>query len=697
MDRTRRLYEIARGVPVLRMTSVLVLVAVSALIVFSVLAAPDSSPRGAPGEAPAMGWLDTSDRPDWTPISTSTDISPLDIRIPHDIEKQHLFVSRVRVRNPEFDGLYVRDLEDNLDYLQGGGVDIAFHAVTDLVGVVPRGRYYIGETGAGESSNWLVDYEDLPLLIRTGDVNQVCIKPWNWFQQGQRDAFLEIGHGESGYHDYSWPPSWRLAMSDTTYPGLEPTSLHSRYNQENRPYAFGHDRDEIFMREGAEVLFRDVAAHSGDMPSSVNLSSLCGASSEIWREYSDSSLYRIYLESNPGRYEWRFAGMSVDWVYVDPDKFDLNHVPYAELPAGTVVVSPEMVYSDMWPRMAHPTLDDSEKLHEFDVLDRERDAEDRSFRRLPDSARGDIDDVYGDGRVEIIESSVNPEDVCREFSVQINAIEYTPTYVAGGVEAHCLGAGANYNHLPLLIRDTRIASMHPFFEADDETGECDPQKPGQVSRECFDLNVGIEGRVMQRRTVYVYVYYRIYEQRYDESRGGWQDLDPGLDTLVTTNDPAFQSSHPEAYRNAEVRLNYVVPDGGVRNCDYRLETDSQFDRRPDDMYMGAFKVDLPPAYRVSDEDTRKKRFGVYLEVDMVHQIEIGGTEPGRDYRIHGGTYDDPGCGASALQVGRGLWNYSGRKLCADNSENCELWMGPPARWKSFDLFRPTVTPVSVPE
>lgn len=691
MDRARDIYDMVRGASMMRVASVLMLAAISALIVYSVMAAPGGSPWRGPQGAPSGGWGDESDYPDWTPISTSTDIDPLEVVIPHHIEKQHLFVSRVRVRNPEFEGLYALDGEGDVIYLRGGAADLTFHAVTDLVGVVPRGRYYIGETGSGESSNWLVDYEDLPLLIRTNERDQqVCVKPWNWFQQGQRDAFLEIGHGESGYHVYSWPAAWRLPFSDTSYPGIEPTSLHSQYSAENKPYVFGHDRDEMFMREGASVLFRDVGAHSVDMPGSVNLASLCG-DGEVWREYSDNSLYRTYLDSNPGRYEWRFAGMSVNWVYVDPDKFDLDHVPYAELPSGTVVVSPEMVYSDTWPRMGHPTLEDSEKLHVFSVLDKGTDDGDRSFRRLPESARGDIDDVYGDGRVEVIESSINPEDVCGEFTVQINAIEYTPTYVAGGVEAHCLGVGANYNHLPFLIRDTRVASMHPFFEADDETGECDPDKSGQVTRECFDVNVGVEGRVVQREDVYVYLYYRIYEQRYVDG-GGWQDLDPDRDELVRTNDPALEGDG--AYHNVEVRLNYVDP-GDIGNCDYRPSGHSLFDQRPDDKYVGAFKVDLPSAYRVSDEDTRKKRFGVYLEVDMVHQIEIGGTEPGKDYRIHSGSYDAPACDASRLQVEDGLWNYSERKFCPDNSENCELWMGPPAKWKSFDLFQPTVTPAPV--
>ena len=81
---------------------------------------------------------------------------------------------------------------------------------------------------------------------------------------------------------------------------------------------------------------------------------------------------------------------------------------------------------------------------------------------------------------------------------------------------------------------------------------------------------------------------------------------------------------------------------------------------------------------------------------MIHQVEIGGSEAGVDHRINAGTHDDPVCSASAMQVGSGLWNYSGRKLCPGGTADCELWMGPPAEWKEFDLYQPTVTPTPLP-
>lgn len=686
MDRLRFLYAAARGVSGMRVASLLTLMSVSVLIVYSVIAAPS----GEPSEAPRMGWTDDVS-PGWTPISTSTHIETADVRIPAHRERQHLFVSRVRVRSPEFEGLYVLEGEDGFDYLQAGAADIAIHAATDLVDVVPRGRYYVGEVGSGESSNWLVDYEDLPLLIRTqyGGGNTVCVRPWNWFQLGSREAFLELEHGESGYHSYSWPAAWRQAMSDLTYPGIEPTNLHSEYNEEMRAYAFGHDRDEIFMEAGSDVLFRDIAVHNADMPNSFNISSVCGDSA-VRRQYSDSSLYQTYIESSPGTYGWRFAGMSVDWVYVDEDSFDLSHVPYSELPTGNIIVGPEMVYADSWPRMEHPDLDDSGDLYGFSVLDKGRDAGDRSFRLMPDSAKSDLNDVYGDGKIQIIETSISPEDVCGEFTVQVNAIEYTASYVAAGVEAHCVGVGANHNHLPMLIRDSRVASLHPFV-VNDKSSDCDPES-GQTSRECFDVNVGIEGRVIQRESVHVYLYYRIYEQRYIEGRG-WQDLDTERDQLVITNDPDYQRESVQ-YNGDAVRLVYMEPEDYSGTCDYKAENHGLFDQRPDDEYVGSFRASFPSDYRVGEEDARRKRFGVYLEVDMIHQVEIGDTGPGKDYRVvdDGFSYDSPGCTAAGSQIGAGHWNYSERKLCPDGDANCALWMGPPAKWKSFDLLRITATP-----
>ena len=647
-------------------------------------------PGAAPGEQSTGTWLHPAP-PNWTPHPTSTDAGPLEEVTVPDIRRQLMFVSRVRVRHPEFEGLQVTDAGGNPDYRRAGGVDVTLHAAADLVDVSPRGRYFIGEVGQTESSDWRLSYEDMPLLVRSGDGSQVCIRPWNWFHQAlSREAFLSAKPGTSDYHSYSFPPAWNKPLDATYYPGISGVSL--MYSNENKPYAFGHERDEIFMKAGTEVLLRDLVAHQIDMPDPSNISSLCYGKDE-WHQYADIPLYHDYLESSPGRYEWALEGLQFGWVH---PAYDTHYVHYGEQPSGKVVVSPEMLYVDEWPEMVHPDMDDTELVHAFSVLDEQDDVTHRTFRNLPADAKGNVDDLYGDGKVEVIRSSVNASDVCREFSVRLNAVEYTPTYVAGGVEALCTGAGGNYNHMPMLMRDSRLVSMHPFVSKDDSSPDCSPIKQGIPSRECLDVNVGIEGRVVQRQEVFVYLYYRIYEQRYDASSEKWLDLNPNVDTLVVTNDPGYQSA-AASFVNDKLRLAYEIPDvGAPATCDYRNPGHILVDARPEDKYVGSFKVDLPPAYTVTDLSARKKRFGVYLDVDMVHQVEIGGTGPGLDYRLDSGPFDTPGCRPSGTQVGSGLWNYSGRIVCPGGSANCAAWMGPPAQWKEFDIFRPTVTPVSTP-
>ncbi len=481
-----------------------------------------------------------------------------------------------------------------------------------------------------------------------------------------------------------WPSSWNRSLEDPHYPGISDVGL--TYDIENKPYAFSPERNKVYMKEGTSVLFRDVLGHDEDMPD-THVVGLCGLKSEQ-EGYADNPLYLDYVNSEGGKYEWRLSGINFRWVY---PIYDSSYVSYGEQPSGNLTVSPEMVYARQWPEMQHPNMEESGKTHVFSVLDPEDHPDDRTFVQLPSAARSDVDDMYGDGKVQIIRSSIAPEDVCHEFVVQLNAIEYTPTYVAGGVEARCLGVGANFNHLPMLIRSLRVVSMHPHMQGEQADGVCDPVKVNQNSRECLDLNIGIEGRVVQREDVFVYLYYRIYEQRYTADEDKWEELDPNQDTLVLTNDP--NPLYASAFAADEVTLEYEAPYAGVSDCDYRNPGHALEDVKPDDRYLGSFKVDLPAAYRVTDESDSRRRFGVYLDVDMVHQIEIGGTAPGLDYRIHSGSYDTPGCAASSAQVDRGLWNYSEWKGCPAGDENCELWMGPPSRWKEFDLFRPTVTPV----
>ena len=668
----------------MRIASIAALCVVSVLLVYSVFAFPGAAPQ----TQGTGGWL-SSNEPSWTPHPTSTNALPDELRLAAYINRQHLFLSRVRVRHPDFDGVYVLDALGDPDYWRGGGVDIAIHAATDLIDVVPRGRYFIGESGAGESSDWRLSYEDLPILIRTGDETGMCVRPWNWFQLGDRDNFLDLEIGDTGYHSYEWPFAWNYAMDAIYYPGM--TGLGLTYGGENKPYAFGVDRDEVYMEAGSEVLFRDVVSYDRDMPDSHYVGTLCGPPAQR-SLYADSPLYREYLTSSGGKYEWKLSGLSFLWVY---PVYDPDYVAYGSQPRGNLVVSPEMLYLSEWPEMEHPDLDNAESAYNFRVLDIDDDMEDRTFMEIPSDAKGDVEDLYGDGKIEIMRNSVNPDEICSEFTVVLNTIEYTPTYLAGGVEAHCRGVGANFNHMSMLMRNSRVVSMHPSIQSEPDPGVCDPTKPDQISRECLDLNVGIEGRVVQRQEVFVYLYYRIYEQRYDSVNGKWELLDPMLDTLIQTNDP--RPDYASAFVADPVRMEYALPDDGVDKCDYRNPGHSQEKLWPDDKYVGSFKVELPPTYRVVNESDRRRQFAVYLEVDMVHQIEIGGTGPGLDHRLDSGPFDMPGCEPDGAQVDRGLWNYSERKLCPDGTENCALWMGPPAKWKAFDLFRPTVTPAPASE
>ena len=149
----------------------------------------------------------------------------------------------------------------------------------------------------------------------------------------------------------------------------------------------------------------------------------------------------------------------------------------------------------------------------------------------------------------------------------MNTIEYTAEYVAGGVEVHCRGVGANYNHLPLLINDVRLASLHPHY-ASWTLADCDPQRnPPHATRECVDLTIGIEGRVVQRTDVFVYLYYRVCEQRFNPVTKEWIAPDPNVDTLVITNDP--NPLYASAYVSNPVRLAYLDPKPPVPVCDYR--------------------------------------------------------------------------------------------------------------------------------
>ncbi len=199
MDRVRGFHTRFMSLSKARILSVLTLLAVSALIVYSAFAAPDGSPSN---QVATGGWL-SPDPPMWTPHPTSTDTYPTEKRITSDISRQHLFLSRVRARNPEFEGIFGIDFGGDPDnptgdpaYSRGGSVDLVIHAATDLVDVAPRGRYFIGESGAGESSDWRLSYEDMPLLVRTGEVNHGCIKPWNWFHSAiDRDVFLNVPMG----------------------------------------------------------------------------------------------------------------------------------------------------------------------------------------------------------------------------------------------------------------------------------------------------------------------------------------------------------------------------------------------------------------------------------------------------------------------------------------------------------------------
>ena len=672
-----------------RVADVVAFAAVFSALVYSAFAAPGS----APPRQVDTNW-ESGQSVSWTPHPTSTDPDPLNQVVVGNIEKQHLFVSRVRVRSPEFEGVYTVNLEDKVVYLRGGSADIALHAGTRLIDVYPRGRYFISEAGVGESSDWRLSYEDMPLFLRNEGRHrgQVCIRPWNWFQLTRdRDNFLSREIGDSDYHEYLWPKSWRLAMNAQSYPDVQDADLITAYNTERKPYAFGSDRDVLYMATSTTVLLRDVIAHDDDMPDPSNISSLCGTKAD-WRRYADNSLYMDYLESEPGKYQWKLVGMSFDWVY---PAYDGQFVSYAEQPRGKVEMGADMFLVDEWPEMERPSDGDSSNIYDFMVMDLQDSEEHRVFDELPANMVGDVDDLYGDGEIAIDRSSVNSADVCREFTVDINTIEYTPSYIAAGVEAHCVGVGANYNHMSLLIKDWQVASLHPHMRGVQPDCIADGGKAA-VTRECVDLNIGIEGRVMQRKNVQVFLFYRVYEQVYDEVVGDWEELTDRADMLVVTNDPDYEDD-ADAFDSSVITLEYEEPFSGVSTCDYYADTRSSlFESRPDDRYVGTLKADIPLSHRVSDPTERRKRFGVFLDVDMVHHVEIGGTGPGLDYRIHDGPHDDPSCSVRENQITTGDWNPSGRPLCPDGTENCQLWMGPPAEWKHFDIFRPTVTPTPVP-
>ena len=84
----------------------------------------------------------------WTPYPTATyEMNASDVRQGSSIQQPHLYISRIRVRNParnpiaagwtyddEVRGVWVGPNFDYQDYRQGGTIDIAVKAATDLRG-----------------------------------------------------------------------------------------------------------------------------------------------------------------------------------------------------------------------------------------------------------------------------------------------------------------------------------------------------------------------------------------------------------------------------------------------------------------------------------------------------------------------------------------------------------------------------------
>ena len=680
-----------------RAMGVLVMLGALTLGVYAVMAQPGGSPSMQGGTG---SWSNPM-APLWTPYPTSTDaVDPSEALMGTSIKRQHLFVSRIRVRNPETKRVGAYDLREEVGgvysgeygpgepkYLQGGTFDIAIEAATDLRGVVPAGRYFIGEAGVGRSSDWRLSYEDMPLLTRTG-YDSLCVRPWNWFHGGKRNSFLERDLGDSDYHDYVWPFGWSRGIDNAVYyPRLDPGETGLSYAAENKPYASGSHRDEIHMLAGSSVLFRDALGANLNRWMGAGPSTLCHIGDEKYL-YADSPLFQSYLDSEPGRYEWEFGGIDFSWVYPHfgmTTKAASSTVPYNEEPSGNLFVPSEMMYVDSWPEMERPGQDVLQKPYLTGLLDARDATSQRSF--LNDTDRGVfLSDIYGDGSVSVVGDSVNPEDVCRDFSVQLNTIEYTPEYVAGEVEAHCRGAARNYNHLSLLARDSRPTRLHEWTKSHGTPGpiSCGNDYEGA----CLDMNVGIEGRVLQRGETKAYLYYYVYEIAWNGSTREWERT--GIDP-VACNDPLI----PCATKGGEVRLKYDPPKPLPEKpeCDYRRYGASNADLYPDDKYIGVFRAVIPPSHRVADQSEPRRRFEVEIDVDMIHKIEIGGNETGADYRL--GPVSSP-CSSRSADVGAGLWNPSGRAICPGGGVNCEAWMGPPAEWREFKLVHPTVTPTPTP-
>ena len=118
----------------------------------------------------------------------------------------------------------------------------------------------------------------------------------------------------SSYHSYIWPFSWTKSMDDPKYyPGLDP--LVDSYDDENKLFAFGRNRDEIHMNAGSKIMFRDVISSDRDMLDLyATQSSLRGLTSDSF-EYASDTLYHSYLDASPGSYFWDFAGVNFQWVY----------------------------------------------------------------------------------------------------------------------------------------------------------------------------------------------------------------------------------------------------------------------------------------------------------------------------------------------------------------------------------------------
>ena len=118
------------------------------------------------------------------------------------------------------------------------------------------------------------------------------------------------------------------------------------------------------MKAGSKVMFRDAISSDLDMRDlHATRTALCGQKSDQF-EYASDTLYHSYLDGSPGSYFWDFAGADFQWVY---PTYDTGFVSHAEQPAGSLSVSPEMLYVDDWPEMTHTSVPESDNTHEFRV------------------------------------------------------------------------------------------------------------------------------------------------------------------------------------------------------------------------------------------------------------------------------------------------------------------------------------------